>query len=87
MSNNFNGEISFTFNGENYEGAPGQSIAAALMASGVRELRTTRFHKEARSIFCGIGVCFDCVVVVNGVANQRACLVEIQQGDQIVSSK
>jgi len=38
-------------------------------------------------IFCGIGVCFDCVVVVNGVANQRACLVEIQQGDQIVSSK
>ena len=87
MSNNFSGEISFTFNGDNHEGAPGQSIAAALMASGVRELRTTRFHKEPRLIFCGIGVCFDCVVVVNGVANQRACLVEIQQDDQIVSSK
>ena len=87
MSNNFSGEISFTFNGDNYEGVQGQSIAAALMASGVRELRTTRFHNEPRLIFCGIGVCFDCVVVVNGVANQRACLVEIQQDDQIVSSK
>lgn len=87
MSNNSNSEISFTFNGDSYEGAQGQSIAAALMASGVRELRTTRFHKEPRLIFCGIGVCFDCVVVVNGVANQRACLVEINQGDEIVSSK
>lgn len=80
-------EVCFTFNGDSYEGAPGQSIAAALMSSGVRELRTTRFYNEPRLIFCGIGVCFDCVVVVNGVANQRACLVEINQGDEIVSSK
>ena len=87
MSASTGSEVSFTFNGAAYEGVPGQSIAAALMASGVRELRATRFHKEARLIFCGIGVCFDCVVVVNGVANQRACLVEIAQGDEIVSSK
>ena len=87
MSAGTGAEVSFTFNGDSYEGVQGQSIAAALMASGVRELRTTRFHKEPRLIFCGIGVCFDCVVVVNGVANQRACLVEINQGDQIVSSK
>ena len=87
MSAKTGSEVSFTFNGDAYEGVPGQSIAAALMASGVRELRATRIHKEPRLIFCGIGVCFDCVVVVNGVANQRACLVEISQGDQIVSSK
>jgi len=87
MSAGTGAEISFTFNGDSYEGVPGQSIAAALMASGVRELRATRFHKEPRLIFCGIGVCFDCVVVVNGVANQRACLVEIAQDDEIVSSK
>ena len=87
MSAGTGAEVSFTFNGDSYEGVQGQSIAAALMASGVRELRTTRFRNEPRLIFCGIGVCFDCVVVVNGVANQRACLVEIQQDDQIVSSK
>jgi hypothetical protein len=54
----------------------GQSIAAALIAADNRELRTTRFGNEPRSIFCGIGVCYDCVVVVNGVANQRSCLIE-----------
>ena len=87
MSNNFSGEISFTFNGDNYEGVQGQSIAAALMASGVRELRTTRFHNEPRLIFCGIGVFFDCVVVLNGVGKKRACMVEIKQADQILCSK
>lgn len=86
MSGSTGAEISFTFNGATYEGAPGQSIAAALMASGVRELRVTRFQGEPRLIFCGIGICFDCVVVVNGVANQRACLVEVAQGDQVVSN-
>jgi hypothetical protein len=87
MSASTGSEVSFTFNGDSYEGVAGQSIAAALMASGVRELRATRFHKDPRLIFCGIGVCFDCVVVVNGVANQRACLVEIAQDDEIASSK
>ena len=83
MSNNLSGEISFTFNGNAYEGAQGQSIAAALMASGVRELRTTRFHKEPRLIFCGIGVCFDCLVVIDGITNQRACLIEAKPGMKV----
>ncbi len=80
------GVIDFTFNGEKYVGLPGQSIAAALISEGQRELRRTRFGNEPRSIFCGIGICFDCVVIVNGVHNQRACLVEIADGMEIESS-
>lgn len=80
-------EVAFTFNGETFAGTEGQSIAAALMARGVRELRKTRFDEEPRLIFCGIGICFDCVVVVDGVANQRACLVEIREGAKIESQK
>lgn len=87
MSNNSESKISFTFNGNPYEAVEGQSIAAALMESGVRELRQTRFQGEPRLIFCGIGICFDCVVVVNDIANQRACLVEVVPGDQVRSSK
>ena len=56
--------------------AGGPDAGAALIAVDNRELRTTRFGNEPRSIFCGIGVCYDCVVVVNGVANQRSCLIE-----------
>jgi hypothetical protein len=80
-------EVTFTFNGKSFMGVEGQSIAAALMATGVRELRKTRFDEEPRLIFCGIGICFDCVVVVDGVANQRACLVEIADGAKIESQK
>jgi len=87
MSKASKAEVTFTFNGENFKGTEGQSIAAALMATGVRELRKTRFDEEPRLIFCGIGICFDCVVVVDGVANQRACLVEINDGAKIESQK
>jgi predicted molibdopterin-dependent oxidoreductase YjgC len=87
MSKSSKREVSFTFNGESFKGTEGQSIAAALMATGVRELRKTRFEDKPRLIFCGIGICFDCVVVVDGVANQRACLVEISDGAKIESQK
>ena len=78
--------VSFSFNGEEFTCEPGQSIAAALIASDHRELRATRFGNEPRSIFCGIGICFDCVVVVDGVANQRSCLIEAKPGMKVVSA-
>lgn len=79
-------DISFYFNGEKFTGSQGQSIAAALIASEQRELRRTRFGEEPRSIFCGIGICFDCVVSIDGVANQRACLIEISNDMKVESS-
>lgn len=79
-------EISFHFNGEKFTGTAGQSVAAALIENGQRELRRTRFGEEPRSIFCGIGICFDCVVTINGVANQRACLIEISSDMKVESS-
>jgi len=79
-------EISFHFNGAKITGAEGQSVAAALIANGERELRRTRFGEEPRSIFCGIGICFDCVVTINGVANQRACLIEISNDMKVEST-
>lgn len=79
-------KISFTFNGEAFTCESGQSIAAALMAADHRDLRTTRFGNDARSIFCGIGICFDCVVTIDGVANQRACLVEAKPGMKVEST-
>ncbi|CAB4533129.1 unannotated protein [freshwater metagenome] len=79
--------ISFSFNGKPFSGEEGQSIAAALLNSGVTELRKTRFEGEPRTIFCGIGICFDCVVTVNNVANQRSCLIEISEGAEIVSQQ
>jgi aerobic-type carbon monoxide dehydrogenase small subunit (CoxS/CutS family) len=79
-------KITFTFNGQEVSCETGQSIAAALIAEGNRELRSTRFGGKPRSIFCGIGVCFDCVVVIDGVANQRSCVIAAKQGMKVESA-
>ncbi len=59
---------------------PGQSVAAALIASGRLAWRTTRIGGAPRGAFCGIGVCFDCLATIDGRPNQRACLVPATPG-------
>jgi len=76
-------KISFTFNGVQLEGISGQSVSAALLAHGERITRYSRFNGAPRGAYCGIGVCFDCVLVVDGVANQRGCLTEVTEGMRI----
>jgi hypothetical protein len=73
----------FAFDDGEIAADPGQSIAAALLAAGHRSWRSTRVGGEPRGAFCGIGVCFDCLVIVNGRPNQRACLVEVRPGDRV----
>ncbi len=73
----------FTFDGEPVPALPGQTVGAALIASGRRSWRRTRKEGRPRGVFCGIGVCFDCLVVVNGRPNQRACLVVVRSGDTV----
>jgi aerobic-type carbon monoxide dehydrogenase small subunit (CoxS/CutS family) len=75
--------IEFTFDGEKIEAITGQSVAAALLAANQRALRKTRFNNNDRGVFCGIGVCFDCLVVIDGIANQRACLIEAKPGMKV----
>lgn len=65
---------------------PGQSLAAALLTAGHRSWRTSLRGPgpgRARGVFCGIGVCFDCLVTVNGQPDLRACLVVPAAGDQV----
>lgn len=73
----------FSFDGEDITAEPGQSVGAALLAAGYRSWRTTRHHGTPRGLFCGIGICFDCLVVVNGRPGQRACLTEVRDGDVV----
>jgi hypothetical protein len=73
----------FAFGDREIPAESGQSIGAALIAAGYRSWRTTRRDGAPRGIFCGIGVCFDCLVIVNGRSSQRACLTEARQGDRV----
>lgn len=75
--------VEFRFDGIPIIATPGQSIGAALIAAGHRSWRRTRFDRAPRGIFCGIGICFDCLVTVNGRSSRRACLVEARSGDVV----
>lgn len=68
--------IPFLFDGRPVTATAGQSLAAALTAAGVLALRETATG-GARGVFCGMGVCQDCLVVVDGVPNQRACMFKV----------
>jgi predicted molibdopterin-dependent oxidoreductase YjgC len=72
-----------TFDGRQLPIEPGQSVAAVLLAAGIRSWRTTRVQGRPRGLFCGIGACFDCLVTVNGTPSVRACLAEAKAGDVI----
>jgi len=77
--------IEFEFDGVTYPALEGDSIAAALLANGVRTLRYSRRNGEPRGIYCGIGHCFECRLTVNGVQSVRACITPVREGDLVES--
>jgi len=58
----------------------GDSVAAALLLSGVTTTRTTVVSGAPRAPYCMMGVCFECLVTIDGVANRQACMVEVEKG-------
>ncbi|WP_106497803.1 (2Fe-2S)-binding protein [Lentibacillus sp. Marseille-P4043] len=75
-----NNYVSFTFNNKDYKGLANESIAAALLANGIRTLRHHEESGTPRGIYCNIGHCFECRVTVNGQQGVRACLTPLQEG-------
>lgn len=73
-------KVSFTFDGETVEGYEGEPIAAALKAAGVMVHRYTAREHKPRGIFCAIGRCTDCVMVVDGKPNIRTCVTPLKEG-------
>jgi D-hydroxyproline dehydrogenase subunit alpha len=70
--------IAIDFEGRMVEGRRGETLAAALTAAGIRDLRLTQ-SEQPRGIFCGMGVCQECLVEIDGRANQRACMTKIDR--------
>lgn len=58
----------------------GETVAALLLAEGVRTFRHTAKDGQPRSLFCGIGICYDCLVTIDGVPNIRACMTPLAPG-------
>ena len=59
--------------GEKIIAYEGETVAAVLAAEGRRTLRRTVKKSHPRGMYCGIGLCYECMMVINGVPNIRAC--------------
>jgi sarcosine oxidase subunit alpha len=61
----------------------GDTVAAALLAAGIKHIRTTPVSGAPRAPYCLMGVCFDCLVTIDGVGSRQACLVPVRDGMMI----
>jgi len=75
-------EVTFRFEGETLCAPEGVSLAAALIAAGHRGFRETGQGGQ-RGVFCGMGVCQDCLLSVDGRPGQRACMTGVAQGIEV----
>lgn len=65
----------------------GETLAAAMLAAGRRVFRYAPRTGSPRGLFCGMGVCYDCLMVVDGRPNVRACMTPVVDGMQAVTQR
>lgn len=78
-------EVSIVVDGTVRRGVLGQTIAGVLLGDGTLAWRRTASGHRPRGVFCGIGVCFDCLVEVNGQRDVRACQRRAVDGDVVTT--
>lgn len=70
-------------NGQSVTVAEGDTVAAALLLAGNAPFRHTTKSNSPRGPYCGMGVCFECLVTIDGEPNRQACLVPVRDGMSI----
>ena len=82
MSSVLAGSVHIVINGQRVDVSAGITVAAALLKAGESSFRSS-VGGEARGPVCGMGVCYECRVTIDGIAHQRACLRVIADGMRI----
>jgi sarcosine oxidase subunit alpha len=79
--------VRVAIDGQPHEARDGDTVAAAMLAAGFDHCRTTPISDSPRAPYCMMGVCFDCLVTVDGVGNRQGCLVRVRDGMQITTQR
>ncbi len=75
--------VTLTVEGRVVEAREGDSVALALLAAGVGHTRTTPVSGAPRAPLCLMGVCFECLVNLDGQPNVQACMREVRDGMRV----
>ncbi len=73
-------QVAILIEGVSCEVPAGETVAAAVLVSGLQYTRTTAVSNTPRAPFCLMGVCYECLMVIDGIPNQRACKVTVAEG-------
>lgn len=76
-------KVTISIDGMPFEVPAGETVAAAVLASGIRHTRTTAVSESPRAPFCLMGVCYECLMIIDGKPNQRACREYVSDGMKI----
>jgi len=76
-------KVNITVDGKKIEALKGDCIASAIIASGKNIFRYTEKYKKPRSLFCGIGQCNDCMMIVDGIPNIKTCITPVREGMKV----
>jgi predicted molibdopterin-dependent oxidoreductase YjgC len=77
--------VTLTVDGKTVTAGAADSVAAALVAAGIAPFRTTPISGAPRAPYCMMGVCFDCLVTIDGIGSRQACLVRVREGMRIAT--
>ena len=80
-------EVEISVDGQRVLAREGDTVSAALLASGLDVRRATAVSGTPRLPYCMMGVCFDCLVMIDGVGNRQGCLVPVSAGMKIEIQK
>ncbi|MGH8815804.1 MAG: (2Fe-2S)-binding protein [Achromobacter pestifer] len=72
--------LTLTIDGKSVSAEAGETVAAVLLRQQTAATRTTPVHESPRAPYCMMGVCFDCLAIVDGVASTQTCLVTVRDG-------
>jgi sarcosine oxidase subunit alpha len=72
--------VTINVDGKRVTARAGDTVAAALIAAGIDHCRTTPVSGAPRAPYCLIGVCFECLVTIDGVGSRQGCLVSVRDG-------
>lgn len=75
--------LTHTIDGESVRAEPGETVAAVLLRQPEPASRTTPVHESPRAPYCMMGVCFDCLAIVDGVASTQTCLTTVREGMRV----
>lgn len=79
--------VTIAVDGVSVSARAGDTVAAAVLATGVCAFRTSGVSGTARGPYCMMGVCFDCLVAIDGIGSRQACLVPVREGMRIETQR